>query len=203
MFISMDGVDGSGKTTQLRYLHDYLLDRGHKVMATREPGGSSVGEKLRNILIDPDIDISNRTQLLLMLADRVHHIEDVILPALLDNKIVLCDRYHDSTRAYQLFTRGLEEREHIAPAVQSFIIKPDITILVRVEADEAMNRIVRRGEALSRYEAKGSGYLNKLVEAFDSFAKEEPDRWIVVDGMLKASEVHKSIILEFKKRKLL
>jgi len=142
MFISFEGIEGSGKTTQAKHTVKFLQDKGHNCIITREPGGTRIGEKIRAILLDPlSQDMDPLTELLLYTADRAQHIKEHILPLLSDGQIVLCDRYYDATMAYQGFARGLDigliEKIHILLFEN---LKPDITLLLDLPPEIGLKR---------------------------------------------------------------
>ena len=142
MFITLEGIEGSGKTTQMRKLRAYLENRGHSCILTREPGGTVLGDKIRAILLDPaSIELVPMAELLLYMADRAQHINSLIRPCLADGKVVLCDRYFDATLVYQGFARGLDT-EFICDLHRIIFddLKPDITFLLDLEPDIGLAR---------------------------------------------------------------
>ena len=155
MFISFEGIEGSGKTTHVKHTLRFLQDKGHDCVITREPGGTRIGEKIRAILLDPlSKDMDPLTELLLYTADRAQHIKEYILPLLSDGKMVLCDRYYDATLAYQGFARGLDigliEKMH---KLLFENLKPDITLLLDLPPEIGLERAwkqINNGNRISR-----------------------------------------------------
>ena len=193
-FISFEGIEGCGKSTQAKKLYEYFLSKQIDCLLTREPGGSLAGEKIRGILLDEEIDkLSAKSELLLNFASRIEHVEKVIKPALKSGKIVICDRFVDSTFAYQGSAMGIafEEIEKIQKiAIGEFI--PDITFLINVSVDEAFARISSRGNN-NRYEKLGNEFHQKVCEGFFELAKKN-SRINIVDGAQNQQQVFQKIL---------
>ena len=193
-FISFEGIEGCGKSTQAKKLYEYFLSKQIDCLLTREPGGSLAGEKIRGILLDEEIDkLSAKSELLLNFAARIEHVEKVIKPALKSGKIVICDRFVDSTYAYQGSAMGIafEEIEKIQKiAIGEFI--PDITFLINVSVDEAFARISARGNN-NRYEKLGNEFHQKVYEGFFELAKKN-SRINTVDGTQDQQQVFQKIL---------
>ena len=193
-FISFEGIEGCGKSTQAKKLYEYFLSKQIDCLLTREPGGSLAGEKIRGILLDEEIDkLSAKSELLLNFASRIEHVEKVIKPALKSGKIVICDRFVDSTFAYQGSAMGIafEEIEKIQKiAIGEFI--PDITFLINVSVDEAFARISARGNN-NRYEKLGNEFHQKVYEGFFELAKKN-SRINIVDGTQNQQQVFQKIL---------
>jgi dTMP kinase len=193
-FISFEGIEGCGKSTQAKKLYEYFLSKQIDCLLTREPGGSLAGEKIRGILLDEEIDkLSAKSELLLNFASRIEHVEKVIKPALKSGKIVICDRFVDSTFAYQGSAMGIafEEIEKIQKiAIGEFI--PDITFLINVSVDEAFARILARGNN-NRYEKLGNEFHQKVYEGFFELAKKN-SRIKIVDGTQNQQQVFQKIL---------
>ena len=193
-FISFEGIEGCGKSTQAKKLYEYFLSKQIDCLLTREPGGSLAGEKIRGILLDEEIDkLSAKSELLLNFAARIEHVEKVIKPALKSGKIVICDRFVDSTFAYQGSAMGIafEEIEKIQKiAIGEFI--PDITFLINVSVDEAFARISSRGNN-NRYEKLGNEFHQKVYEGFFELAKKN-SRINIVDGTQNQQQVFQKIL---------
>ena len=193
-FISFEGIEGCGKSTQAKKLYEYFLSKQIDCLLTREPGGSVAGEKIRGILLDEEIDkLSAKSELLLNFAARIEHVEKVIKPALKSAKIVICDRFVDSTFAYQGSAMGIafEEIEKIQKiAIGEFI--PDITFLINVSVDEAFARISSRGNN-NRYEKLGNEFHQKVYEGFFELAKKN-SRINIVDGTRNQQQVFQKIL---------
>jgi len=189
--IALEGVDGCGKTTQACRLAEAV-----GVAVTAEPGGTPAGQALRRVLLDPSLpELSERTEALLMAADRAEHVSRVLRPAVDDGQWVVTDRYSGSTLAYQGFGRGLpveELRQLVAWA--SAGLQADLTILVDVDLQVAQQRVVDRtgpGRAgrLDRLERLGPEFLRRVGEGYLELAKADPDHWVVVDGTAAVDEV--------------
>ena len=185
MFISFEGIDYSGKTTQATLLVEHLKHLGKDVEFLREPGGTAVSEKIRAILLDRDhLDISRTTEILLFSAARAQLVQEVILPALKAGKIVVCDRFYDSTTAYQGFGRGINiEDVSRLNAIATSGCKPDMTVLMDVEVDEISRRLQARGGDVDRMESAGREFYERVIRGYRSLAKAEPDRFVVVSGV--------------------
>ena len=182
MFITFEGTDGTGKTTQIMYLKQYFEAQGREVVVTREPGGMPVAEKIRGLLLDKENVMDDVTEAYLYAAARAEHVRGVVLPALREGKVVLCDRYLDSSVAYQGYGRGLgvEFVKNInAQAVEGCI--PDRTYLLVLGAADAEKRVVQRGEK-DRMESAGDAFARRVAEGFMTIAAQEPQRVKVVDA---------------------
>jgi dTMP kinase len=193
MFISFEGIDGSGKSTQARLLADFLRNQGHDVVLTREPGGSAGAEEIRALVLEGDPDRwSAETELLLFTAARRDHLEKTIRPALEAGKIVICDRFADSTRVYQGTTRGdLLERVNALHA--SMIgVEPDITILVDIDPNVGLSRAKSRQTAEERFEDFGVEMQIKMRSAFMELATSAP-RFVVIEGAQSMDDVANDI----------
>ena len=189
-FISFEGIDGCGKSTQAKILSDELTTHGKKVLLTREPGGSKGAEEIRNLLLTGETDRwSAETEILLFTAARRDHLERTILPALEIGSTVICDRFSDSTRVYQGVTRG-DLRDVVDQLDKTMIPRqPDITVLVDLDPKIGLARALRRSDNEARFEDFGLEMQIKLREGFLTLANEFPKRFIVVDGNRNESEV--------------
>ncbi len=182
LFISFEGIDGSGKSTQARLLFDHLSSEGRDAILTREPGGSPGAEQIRALVLSGDVDRwSPETELLLFTAARRDHLERTIRPALAAGQIVICDRFADSTRMYQGL-RGPDLRAQVE-ALHDLMIaqEPDITLLIDMEADAGLARALERGGE-GRFEAFGSDLQAAMRQGFLALAAEFSDRFRVIDG---------------------
>ncbi len=180
LFITFEGADGSGKTTQIKKIAEFLEGKGKEVVITREPGGTELGQTLRNILLNYDGEVSKRCESFLYLADRAQHIDTKILPAVASGKIVLCDRHTDSTLAYQGYARGLDVakiRELNLLATNGVI--PDLTLVFDVETGVASQRV---GDEKDRMEAEGFEFHKKVRKGYLQIAIEEPERVKVINA---------------------
>lgn len=201
-FITFEGPEGSGKSTQIAMLHSYLIAEGYDCLSTREPGGTRVGQMIRHIVLEPGYaNIADRTELFLILADRAQHTGEVILPALEEGKIVLCDRYNDSTLAYQGYGRGLDLAEtRRMCAYSTFGLQPDLTFLLDVDVATGLSRssesrkTAARGGSIDRMEAAGEGFHEKVRAGYLALAKEEPDRITLLSPSQDIEEVHLKIV---------
>ena len=193
-FISFEGIDGCGKSTQAKILSEKLVFCGHKVLLTREPGGSDGAEEIRNLLLKGNTDRwSAETEILLFTAARRDHLERTILPALENGLAVICDRFSDSTRVYQGVTRG--DLRDLVDQLDTAIIprQPDITILIDLDPTISLARALERSNDEARFEDFGLDMQIKLRQGFLSLANEFPNRFVVVDGNRTQSEVAKNI----------
>lgn len=193
-FISFEGIDGCGKSTQAKILSDELTTYGKKVLLTREPGGSKGAEEIRNLLLTGETDRwSAETEILLFTAARRDHLERTILPALEIGSTVICDRFSDSTRVYQGVTRG-DLRDLVDQLDKTMIPRqPDVTVLVDLDPKIGLARALRRSGNEARFEDFGLEMQIKLREGFLTLANEFPKRFIVVDGNRNESEVARNI----------
>ena len=194
-FISFEGIDGCGKSTQAKILSTKLTDCGNKVLLTREPGGSEGAEEIRNLLLKGNPDRwSAETELLLFTAARRDHLERTILPALESGTTVICDRFSDSTRVYQGVTRG-DLRDLVDKLDDAMITRqPDITILIDLDPNIGLTRALERSNTEARFEDFGLEMQIKLREGFLSLANEFPKRIMVIDGNRSEVEVAQTII---------
>jgi len=187
LFITLEGIDGCGKSTQAALLVDWLRSRGYHVRATREPGGTEVGEPLRELLLSPERVITPEAELFLYLADRSLHVAQLVRPALAEGRVVVCERHADSTLAYQGAGRGLDmELLRRLNAVAAGGLVPDLTIILDVPPDK-----VRLDEArLDRLELEGRDFSARVAEGFRTLARQEPGRVKLVDGTGDIATVH-------------
>ena len=193
LFITFEGADGCGKTTQIAKLQTYLASQGYTVIKTREPGGTELAEKIRALLLTPDIDISSKTELMLYLAARAEHMEKVILPALKNGSIVLCDRFSDSTMVNQ----GIASSINIADieTINNFVTnktEPDMTILLDAPVTTLAARRKERG-VKDRIELEGIQLQKKVRDGFLQLMKKFPERIHAVDALPDVETVQKNI----------
>lgn len=182
-FITFEGIDGSGKSTQALKLATSLQNSGYKTLLTREPGGSPGAEEIRALVLQGDPDRwSAETEILLFTAARRDHLERTILPALKDGKIVICDRFADSTRMYQGISRG--DLRRVVDDLHRRMIQrePDLTVLIDIDPDKGLTRALSRGDEDSRFEAFGTELQRTMREGFLSLANEFSQRFAIVDG---------------------
>ena len=200
-FITLEGGEGAGKSTQIQVVKDYLLTRGNDVVVTREPGGTSEGQEIRNLLVSGDKDKwSPLSETLLILADRAAHLERVIRPALAEGKYVVCDRFFDSTKAYQGVAGGLG-LDVIHNLQQPVLGKtlPDVTLLLDIDPEKGLRRAQERGGEL-RFESKTLAYHRTLRNAFLDLAAQEPERIFVIDADRDVQAVSADILAVLDER---
>jgi dTMP kinase len=198
-FITFEGIDGCGKTTQFRLLAQALRERGEDVVETVEPGGTAIGQQIRKILLDPASgEIQPRTELLLYFASRAQYVDRVIRPALDSGRIVLCDRFTDSTLVYQGCGRGLDTdvvRDLDRIACRG--LKPDVTILIDVDLETSLMRARRRNERVgpleSRIDEESAAFHERVRLGYLALAETEPERIVVIDGRASIVEVAQRI----------
>jgi len=193
-FISFEGIDGCGKSTQAKILSEELIFCGQKVLLTREPGGSAGAEQIRNLLLTGNTDRwSAETEILLFTAARRDHLERTILPALENGLAVICDRFSDSTRVYQGVTRG--DLRDLVDQLDTAMIprQPDITILIDLDPKISLARALERSNNEARFEDFGLEMQIKLREGFLSLVNEFPNRFMLVDGNRSQAEVAENI----------
>ncbi len=190
MFITFEGIDGSGKSTQARLLAGVMENAGRDVVLTREPGGSPGAEEIRRLLVEGDPDRwSAETEILLFTAARRDHLERRILPALEAGSVVISDRFADSTRVYQGATRG--DLRAMVDALHAQMIgrEPDLTLVIDMDPDAALERGLARGSGEDRFEEFGADFQHKLRAGFLALAKEYADRCVIIDGTRGADDV--------------
>lgn len=190
-FIALEGVDGSGKSTQAALLAEWLQARGARVLLTREPGGTHLGEQLRGILLDPAVSCGDRTELLLMLAARAQHVSERIRPALNAEQIVITDRFSLSSLAYQGYGRGLPLVEiRAADAVATGGLQPDLTLIIDVPLETALERM---GAKRDRIESEGVAFLRRVIEGYRALAQADASLHLI-DGRPPKEKIHQAII---------
>lgn len=206
LFIVFEGIEGSGKTTQVKKAGDYLAQRNIPFIITSEPGGTLLGEELRRLLLHKtNLSLDIKTELLLFAADRAQHVEEIILPALRNGKIVLCDRFSDATIAYQGYGRGWDIdviRKMNDFATQS--LRPNLTFLFDVPVDIGLRRVASRTsfdatlkgiqETLDdRFEKEEESFHMRVRDGYLSLAEDEPERFRIIDGLMDVSQIHREI----------
>ena len=203
-FITFEGIDGSGKSTQLRLLANFLRQLGCEVLLTREPGGTPVGNRLRAALLDAHEEVDPLTELLVFAADRAQHVRRVLRPGLRSGKIVFSDRYADATRAYQGAGRGFSP-ELIAEIIQLATegLKPDLTVLFDLSIEDSTARTQRRGigaQRGDRLDAENNDFHRRVREAYLEMAQAEPERFKIVNTNQAPELTHervKEIVIPF------
>ncbi len=192
LFITFEGPDGCGKTTQMNLLAQYFEKKGKKVVLTREPGGKGLGEKVREILLNYNGEVSDRCESFLFLADRAQNIDIIVKPAVEKGEIVLCDRHIDSTVAYQGYGRGLDINEiNILNNLATGGKKPDLTLVFDVDVETSMKRV---GKEKDRMESAGIDFHNRVRNGYLELAKQEPDRIKVLDATKTIEEIHEKVV---------
>jgi len=194
MFISLEGSEGCGKTSQVGRLAEYLRRRGYDVLTIREPGGTAIGEQIRNILLNPEnVDMDQRTEILLFQASRAQLVEQVIRPYLANGGVVICDRYADSTLAYQGF--GYQRELEAIKALIQFAtggLKPDLTLLLDVDVEVGLARRARGGQK-NRLDVLDVSFYQRVRQGYLQMAQAEPERWVVIDAGKPANDVQQEI----------
>ncbi len=195
MFITLEGPDGSGKTTQIRLLAEWLREQDYEVVLTREPGGTGIGDQIRVVLHDPcNTAMDARTEILLYSASRAQHVAQCIRPALAAGKIVISDRYADSTLAYQGYGRGLNlETLRTITAFATGGLMPDLTLYLDITSQEGLQRRRLGGGEWNRLDAETLGFHQRVRSGYLELADLEPERWVVIDAARSAEEVQAEI----------
>jgi dTMP kinase len=195
MFITLEGPEGSGKSTQLRLLADYLRARGYTVVATREPGGTAIGDQIRDTLHDTaNTAMSPTAEVLLYSASRAQLVAEVIRPALAAGRIVLCDRYADSTMAYQGYGRGLDRVMLAAlTAIATGGLTPDLTLLLDIDVACGLGRRRDEGEEMNRLDLEEVAFHERVRAGYHALAVAESSRWVVINADRQVEEVQAAI----------
>jgi dTMP kinase len=197
-FVTFEGIDGSGKTTQLRMLASDLRVKGYNVLTTMEPGGTPLGRRLREAFLETEENVSPLAELLLFAADRAQHIDLLITPAIEEGKIIISDRFADATFAYQGAGRGFPERlvnQVIKLATGG--LKPDLTLFFDVSVDKALMRTNSRsksGEKINRMDFETTEFYERVRAAYLQISEKEPDRFVKIDANSSVEEIHKLVL---------
>lgn len=195
LFITMEGTDGAGKTTQIKLLEQHLINKGYKVICTREPGGTPISEKIREIIIDKNnIEMTDMTEALLYAAARAQHVDEVILPALKEGDIVISDRFVDSSVVYQGFARSMGER--LIKNINKYAVgdlEPDITFFLKLKPDDGLARKRNQAE-LDRLEAEKFSFHQRVYDGYVRLSKRCKNRIQVVDALKTVDEIHNIIV---------
>ena len=206
MFITLEGPEGSGKSSQLPDLAEFLSGQGWDVLTTREPGGTPIGDQIRQILMRLDNqELHPRTEILLFLASRAQLVEQVIKPALREGKLVLCDRFGDSTLAYQGYGHGLDL--DILRTMLDFAtdkLKPDLTLLLDVDVETGLQR-KRKEDEWNRLDAYELAFHQRVREGYHELCRQEPERWRVIDAMQPKEAVQLALrqaVMQFLQEKI-
>ena len=191
-FITLEGIEGSGKTSSIKSITNLLDEKGISYVITREPGGSSIGSELRSILLDPQTKISSEVELMLMLADRKDHVEQVILPNLKKGNWVISDRFMDSSFAYQGGGRKLDTKMINSFSKNLNLPIPDLTLLFDVPVEISLSRVKARGE-LDRFEQEEIDFHNRIREAYLELAEQNVNRIQIIDSSQAIEDMLKSV----------
>ena len=194
LFITLEGVEGAGKSTLMDFVTELFNKAGHSVIQTREPGGTKTGEQVRDILLDSNnVGLTNDTELLLMFAARAQHIQEVIRPGLEAGKIVICDRFTDASYAYQGGGRGIDQKriKQLEDWVQQGL-KPDITLLFDLDVEIGLRRAGKRSEA-DRFEQEEISFFERIRSCYLERANNEPERFQIIDSAKTFDNVKQQI----------
>jgi dTMP kinase len=203
-FITLEGLDGSGKTTQIKRLAAWLMNRGQAVIATRQPGGTETGDRIRAVILDARSGpLAPMTEMALMFADRAQAIDEVIKPGMAAGKIVLCDRFTDSTEAYQ--GGGREIGSEVVLELHRLIcggLRPDLTLLLLPSFEASLKRARKRNDRVEaqtgknegRFEQEQGDFYRRVWQKYREIAAREPDRVVLIEGDLSIDEVHEQIV---------
>jgi dTMP kinase len=195
MFITFEGIDFCGKSTQVELLHNYFIKNNKQVIVLREPGGTAISERIRDILLDrKNSKMSMETEFLLFSSSRAQLVRETIIPALKNNIIVISDRFYDSSTAYQGFGRGLNVEK--IKVINSFAVDdliPDLTFLIDIPVEVYLDRKAKKTRELDRIEISSNNFYHKVREGYLNLAQEE-NRIIVIDGTHSIEEIHRIII---------
>lgn len=203
MFVTFEGGEGCGKSTQIRLFERYLKENNFEYILSREPGGTPLSEKIRALLLEEKGEMSAKTEFLLFSSARVEHVEKVIKPALDEGKLVVLDRFYHSSYAYQGYAGNLDLKD--IEAITEFAIsgcKPDLVFLLDISYEDGMARKSRdeKLKNLDRIESKGKAYHDAVRRGYLTLAERENDKFVVIDATKSAEEISKIIISEFEKR---
>jgi dTMP kinase len=195
IFVTLEGPDGSGKTTQANLLAAWLREQGHDVLLTREPGGSDIGDQIREVLHDSaNTAMTARAEFLLYSASRAQHVSDLLLPSLAAGRVVISDRYADSSLAYQGYGRGLDlETLRMVTAFATQDLKPDLTLYFDIAAGEGLQRRFLSGEAWNRMDAEALAFHRRVRAGYLALARLEPERWEVINANRPISDVQRDV----------
>jgi dTMP kinase len=194
-FISFEGIDGSGKSTQLRMLAGDLRERGLDIITTCQPGGTPLGRRLREAFLETEETVAPLAELLLFAADRAQHVELLIKPALAEDRIVISDRYADATFAYQGAGRGFPEKlvnQVIDIATEG--LEPDLTLFFDISVETALRRMSSRGEKANRMDLETADFYERVRAAYLGIAAREKERFIVIDANGPMEDIHANVV---------
>ncbi|MBA4391435.1 MAG: dTMP kinase [Syntrophus sp. (in: bacteria)] len=193
MLITFEGIEGCGKTTQIALLHTYLEKKGLNVIKTREPGGTTFGETLRKVFLHTNMEVYPLSELLVFMAMRAQHVEELIQPALKEGKVVLCDRFIDASYAYQGYGRGVDLG--IIETLNRLVtkgVRPNLTVLLDCSVENGLKRKAESAD-MDRFEKEELAFHNKIKKAYEKMSKADPKRFFVIDGSLDIDTIHRTI----------
>lgn len=196
MFITFEGPDGSGKTTQIRRLIPVLQEKGFDIVHTREPGGTDIGDQIRSIIMNmKNKSMHPRAEILLFCASRAQLVEELVRPSLSEGKLVLCDRYADSTMAYQGYGHGLD-RDVLSQLLHFATggLKPDLTLLFDISAEAGLRRRLTNHEEWNRMDDYALQFHERVRSGYLAMAAAEPERWAVIDADRTLDEIHREVV---------
>jgi dTMP kinase len=195
LLITFEGIDGSGKSTQARLLDKHLRGEGHPTLLVREPGGTELSERIRSMLLDRDLNVEPMAELLLFSAARAQLVAAEVRPALEEGRIVLCDRFYDSTTAYQGAGRGIADPEWLQGLHRRVTngLVPDRTYLVELDPESARRRRRASAQEDDRMEAADEGFYDRVADAYAHLAESEPDRFVRLDGTAPIGDLQSQI----------
>jgi len=199
LFITLEGIEGAGKSTAVDFIEDFLTKEGHDVIKTREPGGTVIGEQIREILLkNENYTLTYDTELLLVFSARAQHIQEVILPALSSGKIILCDRFTDASYAYQGGGRGIDaSRINLLEKWVQGDLRPNLTLLFDLDVNIGMQRSKKRSDA-DRFEREEINFFEKIRNTYLERAKNEPQRFRIINSASSLENVKEQIITILK-----
>jgi len=193
LFITLEGSDGSGKSTQAKLMESFLREKGHQIVITREPGGTGISEKIRALLLDKKhVEMNGRTEALLYAAARAQHVEEIIKPALERGDVVICDRFVDSSIAYQGYGRNLGEQIEIINKFAVSGCMPDITFLFKIEPETGRARIKTKDR--DRLEKEHTEFYSEVYKGYTELEERYPERIVGIDATGSIEEIHNEII---------
>jgi dTMP kinase len=194
MLITFEGIEGCGKSTQVDLLLEYLVNKGYSVIKTREPGGTAFGEALRSVALQKNMQVFPLSELLTIMAIRAQHVEEVIMPALQNRTIILCDRFVDASYAYQGYGRGIDLG--IIETLNRLVtkgIRPNLTVVIDCPAGVGIKRKSKNDRILDRFEKEKLPFHRKIRSAYLKLAEEDQKRFFVVDGKSKVEDIQRII----------
>jgi dTMP kinase len=199
LFITLEGIEGAGKSTVVDFIEDFLTKEGHDVIKTREPGGTVIGEQIREILLkNENYTLTYDTELLLVFSARAQHIQEVILPTLSSGKIILCDRFTDASYAYQGGGRGIDEsRINLLEKWVQGDLRPNLTLLFDLDVSIGMQRTKKRSDA-DRFEREEINFFEKIRNTYLERAKKEPQRFRIINAASSLENVKEQIVTILK-----